>query len=72
MQTSNGTVIPDHVVRKVAERLEAGEDWQVVGTEELRQYIPEHDDDLSELNEVIEAAERLAEASEQTAKHPSI
>ncbi len=55
--TSYGTVIPANVMRRVADRLKAGEDWQLVGEEELRDIIPQHDDDLSELNEVITVAE---------------
>lgn len=41
-------------------RLVAGEDWQLVATEELRRSIPDHDDDLSEVQEVLSEIEDRA------------
>lgn len=61
--TSNGTVIPAHLMQRVADRLGRGEDWQKVGTELLRDVIPVGEDDLSELNEVLTAAEDQHDAS---------
>lgn len=54
--TTKGRTIPPRVVLAVADRLHAGEDSQKVMTEELRDYIPEHEDDLDEANEVINHA----------------
>ena len=57
----------------VCKRLAAGEDWQRVGVEELRPLIPEHDDDLGELNEILcEAESRIDEAAfeDEINRHP--
>lgn len=60
--TSYGRTIAAHRMRVVTDRLYSGEDWQSVGTEELRDMIPEHPEDLSELNEILsEAEERFPE-----------
>lgn len=56
--TSQGTTIPSAVMLTVRQRLNAGEDWQRVANEELREWIPEHDEDLSEVNEVLSECEQ--------------
>ena len=56
--TSNNNTIPARVMERVKQRLANDEDWQLVATEELRRYIPEGEDDLSELNEVLSACEQ--------------
>lgn len=56
--TSNNNTIPARVMERVKQRLANDEDWQLVATEELRKYIPEGEDDLSELNEVLSACEQ--------------
>ena len=56
--TENGTTIPGWAMDRVCSRLFKSEDWQRVGTEELRRFIPQGEDDLSELNEVLTECER--------------
>ena len=46
---------------KVVNALRNGEDWQQVSVRYVRQYIPLHDEDLEELNEVLRAAELIIE-----------
>jgi len=60
-KTSFGREIPGHIMAKVVDQLAADKDWQDVATYTLRPFIPDHDDDLSEVNEVLtEAEERLS------------
>jgi hypothetical protein len=59
--TTHGNTIPARAIRATIARLKQGDDWQRVATEELRDYIPEHDDDLSEANEVLSHCEQAIE-----------
>lgn len=55
--TSFGRAIPGLIMEKVTEELAADKDWQEVATRLLRPLIPEHDEDLEEVNEVLSEAE---------------
>lgn len=59
--TSNGGLIPASVMTRCVYGMAKGEDWQKIATEWIRPYIPVHDDDLSELNEVLAEVERRIE-----------
>lgn len=59
--TSYGGIIPGDAMDKVVNALRNGEDWQQVSVRYVRQYIPLHDEDLEELNEVLRAAELIIE-----------
>jgi len=59
--TSYGRTIPCLLMMRVARELQADRDWQDVATRLLRNVIPDHDDDLEELNEVLAEAEARAE-----------
>ncbi len=37
--------IPAHVMQTVRDRVHNLDDWQTIMTDELRDYIPEHEDD---------------------------
>lgn len=53
--TSAGNTIPALAMRRAAARI--NEDWQRVANEELREFIPESEDDLDEVMEVIREIE---------------
>lgn len=55
--TSRATVVPARVMREIKKRLEVDEDWQAVATDLLRPLIPDGEDDLDEVNEVLRAVE---------------
>jgi len=55
--TSSNVLIPKSTMRNIASRIELGDDWQDIITEELRRFIPESEDDLDVAMEVLRAAE---------------
>ena len=50
--TNYGTKITGRVLETIKERIKADHDWQRIITDELRDVIPVHDEDLDEANEV--------------------
>jgi hypothetical protein len=50
--TCYGTTIPSRFLRAAAERILQGDDWQRIMNEELRDAIPQHEEDYDEANEV--------------------
>jgi hypothetical protein len=56
--TSQGSVIPAKAMRQAIERID--EDWQLVMTEEFRDYIPQWEDDHLEAMEAIREVESIA------------
>ena len=64
MTTTYGTTIPKRAIEAVCRRLKTGEDHQRIATEELRDFIPAHDDDLSEVSEVMNYCESLNDDEE--------
>jgi hypothetical protein len=55
--TSYGTKITGRVLETIKERIKADHDWQRIITDELRDVIPVHDEDLGEANEVYNFVE---------------
>lgn len=60
--TSFGRTISGYTMTKVAEELAADRDWQDVASRLLRPVVPEHEEDLEEINEVLSEAEVRVEA----------
>ncbi len=58
--TRYGTTIPARVIRDIIRDIVEGVDYQRTITDHLREFIPEHDDDLEEASEVYNHAEALA------------
>lgn len=57
--TRHGREIPKRALREVVRRIRAGDDFQDIITDELREFIPEHDEDLDEATEVFNHCEEL-------------
>jgi hypothetical protein len=62
--TSNGTKITGRVLETIKERIKADHDWQRIITDELRDVIPVHDEDLGEANEVYNFVEASIDEEE--------
>lgn len=58
--TSYGTTITAATMQRVVDRTLAGEDWERILNEEIRDPIPEHDDDMEEAMEVLREGEERA------------
>lgn len=58
--TASGITIPGATMERVSERLLDDEDWQAVATDLLRPFIPDYDNDLDDVQEVLIEAERRA------------
>jgi hypothetical protein len=56
--TSQGDIIPAKAMRRALERID--EDWQLVMTEEFRDYIPASEDDDQIAMEAIREVEEIA------------
>lgn len=59
--TSFGREISANVMARVGAELAADRDWQDVATRILRPLLPAHEDDLSEVNEILAEAETRTE-----------
>jgi hypothetical protein len=62
--TSYGTKITSRVLETIKERIKADHDWQRIITDELRDVIPVHDEDLGEANEVYNFVEASIDEEE--------
>ena len=62
--TSYGTKITGRVLETIKERIKADHDWQRIITDELRDVIPVHDEDLGEANEVYNFVEASIDEEE--------
>jgi len=61
--TSYGRTISGFVMARITADLAADKDWQEVATYLLRPLIPEHEEDLEEVNEVLREAETRMEVA---------
>lgn len=61
-KTSQGNIIPAIKMNRMFELISGGMDWQkAIHHAELRENIPEHENDLDEINEVLAAVEEEIE-----------
>lgn len=71
-ETRFGRTLPTRALRAVVDRIKRDEDCQRIITEELRDFIPVHEDDLDEAMEVYGHCEELADEELEAASRRSL